>query len=158
MSEKNEDQLRANTETREESSTNLPIEKIYKIIETREESSTNLPIEKISYKSTEIRPKSLINLPPEKIRKEFITPYKVHWVALQNLNDIIVGNYFSMILFGLSTAFIGAWLTSSDETQKFLCGLFGLIMFTISVILHVVFVFLKIYKLKKEAIKRSDFE
>lgn len=115
---------------------------------SKDESKTN----------AKVRNGSLIDLLLEKIYKESIAPLEVCWVALQNLNDVVVGNYFSLILFGLSTAFLGAWLTCPDRTQKSLLGLFGLILFVISVVLHVVFVFMKIRKWKKGAIKRSDFK
>lgn len=99
--------------------------------------------------------KSIFNLPPGRI-EESITPLKIHWVALENLNDVLAGNYVSIILFGLSTAFLGAWLASLNETQKYFCGLFGVILLIISVALHVVFVSMRIHKWKKEAIRRSD--
>lgn len=99
---------------------------------------------------------SIFNLPPGKIYDESVTPLKVHWVALENLNDVLAGNYVSVTLFGLSMAFLGAWLTSPNETQKFFYGLLGLILLVISVILHVVFVSLKIHRWKIKAIKRSD--
>ena len=106
----------------------------------------------------EILDKSIFNLPPEKIYDESITPLKVHWMAIENLNDVLIGNYLSMILLGLSTTFLGAWLTSSEEAQKSFLMLSSAIFLIIGAILHITLVYLKIRKWKKEAVKRSDFE
>ncbi|MFQ6089541.1 MAG: hypothetical protein ACE5K0_11675 [Candidatus Methanofastidiosia archaeon] len=104
----------------------------------------------------EVRDGSLINLPPGKIYEESLTPLEVHWVALPNLYDVMVGNYLSIILFGISTALFGAYFASSDETQKNLFAVFCIIFFLVSAFVQIYFVYLKIRKWKKEAIKRGD--
>ena len=106
----------------------------------------------------EVRNRSLINLPIEKLYKESITPQEVHWVALQNLNDVLIGNYLSVILFSLSTTFLGMSFTSPDETAKFFCRIICLILIITSGVLHLVLVLLKIRRWKKHAIRRGDFE
>ena len=92
----------------------------------------------------------------ERIHEDYIVPHRVYWVALESLNDVLAGSYLSMVLFGLGTSFLGAFLASSDEKQEITFGLVGLMLLILSIVLQMVFVIQKLRKMRRKAIKRHE--
>lgn len=107
---------------------------------------------------TGIHSKSVINIPIEKIAKRFIIPHDIYWVALEDLNSFLIGNYLSMLFLGIGTTFLGLWLTSSNDTIRISYGFLCLISLISSGVLHIILVRRKVRKWKREAIRIGDVE